>query len=69
MKNNYEKLAKILQPYIDAVEGETGDYPELNEVLDKVVEWYRNSKRELREMDNDPRSDRYVKVKEILGEE
>jgi len=32
-------LTRILKPFVEAEVGETGDYPELDEVLRSVVSW------------------------------
>lgn len=39
IENTLAKLQKILKPFVDAESGETGDYPELDEVLRAVVSW------------------------------
>lgn len=52
IKSTLAKLETILKPYVDAVVGETGDYPELNEVLDQIVSWKVMLTFELNELKN-----------------
>jgi len=52
MENTLAKLEKILKPFVDAEEGKTGDYPELDEVLRKVVSWKVLLSSELNDLKN-----------------
>lgn len=49
MKPNWKDLTKILKPFVDAEVGETGDCPELDEVLREVVSWKVLMEAKLRE--------------------
>jgi len=75
MKPDLSDLTKILKPFVDAEVGETGDYPELDETLRKVVSWKVLVEAELREMSKEKGVTTnlgilYNKdpIKEILGE-
>jgi len=52
MNNTNKKLLKLLQLYISTVEGETGDYPELDEVLQDIVKFAKDQKQELQQSIN-----------------
>lgn len=75
MKFNLKNLWKLLQLWIDFEEGETGDCPEMDELLRKIVEHEKGFEKELREMILDElainpsgRSKLTKTLKEILGE-
>jgi len=79
MKLNRKTFWKILQPWIDFEEGETGDCPELDELLRKIIEHEKSFERELRELRNkngvsingsilQGEIERYIQIREVLGE-
>lgn len=68
MKHTLKKLFEILQPFIDAEEGETGDYPELDEMLRDIIAFAQNQDKELRTMWSISTVPASKLVKEFLGE-
>ncbi len=69
----FKDLEAILEPYVDFQIGETGDCPELDEVLDEVVSWKvlvtasikEKTEKSKRKMGGDLAY--YMDVREILG--
>ena len=66
MKVSLQELQKILQPFIDAEEEETGDHPDTEEILRNVIEWKVDFEHELKDFYKERDFSAQVLIQHIL---